>query len=113
MKKLDVLLVLPPMYQSGRVSDYNPKEPMGLMYLSSTLKEHSYSVEILDADILALTIEETVDEIVKKPAMIIGFSKPTSHVSKFSSNDLAEKIYSILFNKKFCTFPEHYRWNND
>ena len=58
MKKLDVLLVLPPMYQSGRVSDYNPKEPMGLMYLGSILKNNSYSFEILDADILALTIEK-------------------------------------------------------
>jgi len=67
-------LVLPPMYQSGRIPDYNPKEPMGLMYVSATLERAGYSVEILDADILALTIEQTIDEIIKRPAMVIGFS---------------------------------------
>ena len=74
MNKLDALLVLPPMYQSGRIPDYNPKEPMGLMYVSATLERAGYSVEILDADILALTIEQTIDEIIKRPAMVIGFS---------------------------------------
>ena len=74
MNGLDVLLVLPPMYQSGRVPDYNPKEPMGLMYISASLRHSGYLAEILDADILALTIEETVSEIMKRPAKIIGFS---------------------------------------
>jgi radical SAM superfamily enzyme YgiQ (UPF0313 family) len=74
MNELDTLLVLPPMYQSGRIPDYNPKEPMGLMYISATLEREGYSAEILDADILALTLEQTVDEIVKRPAKIVGFS---------------------------------------
>lgn len=74
MNELDALLVLPPMYQSGRIPDYNPKEPMGLMYIGATLRRNGYSVEILDADILALTIEETVAEIMKQPAKVIGFS---------------------------------------
>lgn len=74
MKEIDVLLVLPPMYQTGRVPDYNPKEPMGLMYIRSFLERNGYSVEILDADILALTIDETISEITKRPAKIIGFS---------------------------------------
>lgn len=34
MNELDALLILPPMYQTGRIPDYNPKEPMGLMYIS-------------------------------------------------------------------------------
>jgi len=74
MNKMDALLVLPPMYQTGRIPDYNPKEPMGLMYISATLRRDGYSVEILDADILALTLEETVAEIMKRPAKVIGFS---------------------------------------
>ncbi len=74
MKELDALLVLPPMYQSGRVPDYNPKEPMGLMYISAFLRRNGYLVEMLDADILALTIKETVAEIIRRPAKIIGFS---------------------------------------
>jgi len=74
MNELDALLVLPPMYQSGRIPDYNPKEPMGLMYIAATLRRNGHSAEILDADILALTLEETVAEIMKRPAKVIGFS---------------------------------------
>lgn len=68
MEKLDALLVLPPMYQSGRISDYNPKEPMGLMYIATAARKKNYQVEILDADVLALTIEQTLCEIIKKQA---------------------------------------------
>lgn len=74
MKEINVLLVLPPMYQSGRISDYNPKEPMGLMYISAALKQAGYKVEILDADVLALTIEQTVREILKWQPKVVGFS---------------------------------------
>lgn len=74
MNETDVLLVLPPMYQSGRIPDYNPKEPMGLMYIGAVLRRNGYTAEILDADILALTIEETVAEIMKRPTKVIGFS---------------------------------------
>lgn len=74
MNKIDALLVLPPMYQSGRVPDYNPKEPMGLMYVGAALRREDCSVEILDADIHALTIKQTVSEMLKRPAKIIGFS---------------------------------------
>jgi len=74
MNELDALLILPPMYQSGRIPDYNPKEPMGLMYIDATLRRNGHSAEILDADIMALTIDETVAEIVKRPAKVIGFS---------------------------------------
>lgn len=74
MKTTDVLLVLPPMYQSGRTPDYNPKEPMGLMYLTAALRRAGFSVEILDADVLALTIDETLSRITKCGARVIGFS---------------------------------------
>lgn len=74
MNKKDVLLVLPPMYQSGRIPDYNPKEPMGLMYISATLEKAGYDIEILDADVLAMTLEQTVSEIIKRSAKVIGFS---------------------------------------
>lgn len=74
MNETDALLVLPPMYQSGRIPDHNPKEPMGLMYIGATLRRNGYSAEILDADIIALTLEETVAEIIRRPAKVIGFS---------------------------------------
>lgn len=74
MNNVDALLVLPPMYQSGRIPDYNPKEPMGLMYIGAALRQKGYSAEILDADILALTLDQTVHEIVERQAKVIGFS---------------------------------------
>lgn len=74
MQTTDVLLVLPPMYQSGRTPDYNPKEPMGLMYLVAGLRTAGFSVEILDADVQALTIDETLSRITKCGAKVIGFS---------------------------------------
>ena len=74
MNKLNSLLVLPPMYQSGRISDYNPKEPMGLMYIASKLRGEGLSTEILDADILSLTLDETIQEIKSRKAKIVGFS---------------------------------------
>lgn len=73
-RRLDALLVLPPMYQSGRMPDYNPKEPMGLMYLAAELRRRGLEVEILDAGFRTLTIEETVGEIVARKAAVIGFS---------------------------------------
>ena len=51
MSEIDALLVLPPMYQSGRIADYNPKEPMGLMYIGAILRREGYSAEIFDAAI--------------------------------------------------------------
>lgn len=72
--KIDVLLVLPPMYQSGRIPDYNPKEPMGLMYVGAMLRREGCSVEILDADILALTLEQTERKIIERGASVVGFS---------------------------------------
>lgn len=74
MKTLDALLVLPPMYQSGRTPDYNLKEPLGLMYIDAVLKKNGYHSEILDADLLSLTIDQTVEEIIKKSARVVGFS---------------------------------------
>lgn len=70
----DILLVLPPLYQTGREPDYNPKEPMGLMYLAANLRKYRRRAEILDADIEALTPEQTINIILEKNPPIVGFS---------------------------------------
>ena len=100
MNKLDALLVLPPMYQSGRIPDYNPKEPMGLMYVAATLRRNGHSAEILNADILALTLEETVAEIMKRPAKVIGFSVMQRALP--SVKLLAEKLRSKGVTAHVC-----------
>ena len=100
MNESDALLVLPPMYQSGRIPDYNPKESMGLMYISASLRRNGYSAEILDADILALTLEETVAEIMKRPAKVIGFSVMQRALP--SVKLLAEKLKSKGMTAHVC-----------
>ncbi|MBU1131491.1 B12-binding domain-containing radical SAM protein [Patescibacteria group bacterium] len=100
MNETDALLILPPMYQSGRIPDYNPKEPMGLMYIGSTLRRNGHSVEILDADILALTLEETVAEIIRRPAKVIGLSVMQRALP--SVKLLAEKLRSRGISSHIC-----------
>lgn len=70
----DVLLLLPPLYQTGREPDYNPKEPMGLMCLASELRRNNVDVEILDADIETLPLGVTVERIIKEQPKILGIS---------------------------------------
>lgn len=70
----DILLVLPPLYQSGREPDYNPKEPMGLMYLAASLRQNGRKVEIFDADIEARTIAQTTKRILEENPPLVGFS---------------------------------------
>lgn len=70
----EVLLVLPPLYQTGREPDYNPKEPMGLMYLAASLRRDGRKVEIFDADIEARTVEQTIKRILEKSPPVVGFS---------------------------------------
>ncbi|OGB75378.1 hypothetical protein A2810_02955 [candidate division Kazan bacterium RIFCSPHIGHO2_01_FULL_49_10] len=72
--KPEVMLVLPPLYQTGRMPDYNPKEPMGLMYLASSLRRDGRSVELFDADFAAKTPEEVIDEITRANPPVVGFS---------------------------------------
>ncbi len=98
--KFDALLVLPPMYHSGRIPDYNPKEPMGLMYLSSALRKAGLKTKILDADIMALTIDETVEEIRVDPSRIIGISVMQRALP--SVKLLVEKIRERSIDSHLC-----------
>jgi len=70
----EVLLVLPPLYQTGREPDYNLKEPMGLMYLAASLRNKGRRVEIFDADVEAKTLEQTIQRILEKNPPLVGFS---------------------------------------
>lgn len=73
-RQTDVLLVLPPLYQSGRPADYNPKEPMGIMCLASNLRKEGFSTGLFDADIETRTIKQTVEEVRGINAPVTGFS---------------------------------------
>ena len=56
------------------------------------------------------------DQLSKAERHIVsvsGLTEPTLNVQSFSATDLASRIYSILVNKVFRTFPEQYRWRDD
>lgn len=69
-----VLLLLPPLYHTGREPDYNPKEPMGLMNLAAVLRERGINTKIIDADVEALPLETTIKEIEMVKPKILGIS---------------------------------------
>jgi radical SAM superfamily enzyme YgiQ (UPF0313 family) len=56
------------------------------------------------------------DQLTKAEQHIVsasGLAEPALNVQSFSVTDLAGRIYSILVNKVFRTFPEQYRWRDD
>lgn len=72
--KVDVLLVLPNIYISNRIPDYDPKEPLGLLSLLAVLRQEGYSCALLNADFLGLSVESTLDAIMSFAPRVVGFS---------------------------------------
>lgn len=71
---LNVLLVLPNIYVSSRIPDYDPKEPLGLLSLLAVLRKEGYSCALLNADFLGLSVGSTLDAILSFSPEIVGFS---------------------------------------
>lgn len=69
-----VLLLLPPLYHTGREPDYNPKEPMSLMSLAAHLRQNEVSCGILDADVEALPLKTTAKEVLSRKPEVLGIS---------------------------------------
>ena len=68
----DVILVQPP-YEGP----YNfwKSENLGMGYLASSLESKGYSVEILDAFLLDMSIDEVVTKLAENPPrLLLGFS---------------------------------------
>ena len=49
-------------------------QPMGILYIATVLKQHGIDVEVLDADIEGLTINEMVEHILGANPDLVGFS---------------------------------------
>ena len=70
--KPDVLLVQPPY---GAAYDFWKSEGLGMGYLASALEAKGYSVRVIDAFLLDMSVEETVQEILTcPPRLLLGFS---------------------------------------
>jgi radical SAM superfamily enzyme YgiQ (UPF0313 family) len=67
-------LVVPPYYYKTKVLTTSVKEYAGVGYLTAVLREHGYSVAIIDADLSGFDVDQTVRAILEKPAGIIGFT---------------------------------------
>lgn len=52
-------------------------QPLGVLYIGALLREHGIDVEVLDADVDGLTIEEMVDRILAGRPDLVGFSLMT------------------------------------
>ncbi len=87
MKKIDVLLISPPISLAER---YNIKgkssggnfPPLGLAYIASYLEKNKIGVEIIDAHTLEMTIEDVVKEVKKKDPLVVGFTSLTPTFTK-------------------------------
>jgi hypothetical protein len=69
---MKILLTVPPFREEGL--EMSSKESIGVCYLTAMLREHGFQVDILDADLLKLSEEETVNRICRQRYDLIGFS---------------------------------------
>lgn len=52
-------------------------QPLGVLYIASLLKREGFEVEIVDADIDGLGVQETVDKVLSTGPDLVGFSMMT------------------------------------
>lgn len=94
---LDLLLVNPGnlISQFGGVSEYATiAQPLGIAMIASYVRNQGYAVEILDAEVLGLTADQTVDVILQKNPRYVGL---TAFTTKMTA---ANHILKLLKQKK-------------
>ena len=95
-KDLDILLVNPGnrLSQFGGVSEYATiAQPLGITILAAYIRQHGFSVEILDAEVLDLSPDETAEEIAASAPKFVGI---TAFTTKMTA---AGKLIEILRRK--------------
>jgi radical SAM superfamily enzyme YgiQ (UPF0313 family) len=71
---MDVLLVNLPYPLCAVTTTSKIAEQMGLGYLAAMLRKSGYKVELFDAFLYDLTVQQTVEEIKKRDSDILGFA---------------------------------------
>lgn len=89
---MKVLLVNPP--ASERFPSTSRMQPLGLAYIAGILEKNGFSVNILDASVGELNIEQAVEKIIKSGADVVGFTAMTPNYPQ------TEKIAKLLKQKK-------------
>ncbi len=87
--------------------------PMGLMYIGTNLKTHGFESEILDANFMKWTVEETAEAIGAKNPDLLGISCLTANASNvfYVCKGLREKGFKgkiILGNVHASAFSEFF-----
>jgi radical SAM superfamily enzyme YgiQ (UPF0313 family) len=111
---MDVLILHPSTFRES-YGDYaeagGRSQPLGICFIAAVLEKNDIDVEILDADILDLTFEQTVNEIKKKNPKILMISIVTSNYDAVVklSNVLMEQnphLKIIVGGPHLATFPD-------
>ncbi len=93
MKK-DLLLINPPITLEERYGSFasvgSQAPPLGLCYIAANVRESGHSVQIIDAPALNMAISQTLSEIVKSNASLIGISASTVSIPR--AGELARAI---------------------
>jgi len=76
---MSVLLINPPALE--RVPARISTPPLGLAYLAASLRAAGIAAEILDADALDLTLDQTTAEVRRRSARLVGVTAMTPTVS--------------------------------
>lgn len=71
---MKVALVLPNVYLGNRIGDHESKEPLGLLYLTSALRQSGHSVSVIQADFYGLSVEQTAEVTLMHRPDVIGLS---------------------------------------
>jgi anaerobic magnesium-protoporphyrin IX monomethyl ester cyclase len=71
---MNILLVLPNVYDTTRIGDHESKEPIGLLSLLSVLRAKGYSASLIQADFYGLSAKQTSDIIFYHKPDIVGLS---------------------------------------
>jgi anaerobic magnesium-protoporphyrin IX monomethyl ester cyclase len=62
------------------IPGHKPKyglQPLGVLYIAALLKREGFDVEVIDADVDGLTVQETADRILATQPDLVGFSMMT------------------------------------
>jgi len=94
MRKIDIILVNPPLEAEGR-GDFGIKKDVvvplqGLCSLAAVLRKAGIEVSILDSPALSLSMEDTVINILEFSPRFVGISATT--IAIYEANELASRL---------------------
>jgi len=109
MVTTDIVLVNPPMAKKeiygvlASGGTYLP--PLGLANLAAVIRSHGYSVKILDASALNLTLQQTIENIILYHAKYVGITAMTFSIDR--ATILAETLKAQKPNLKVIIGGSH------